>query len=228
MGIDPHVVQVRAVAFGLHARRDGLRLTVHAADRRHDPQFVADTHRAVLAQITHHLAFARGVADFVDLRRVAVLQVVAQIGFQVVRMNPSAGRDSRRRVTDRIAVFHDVLAFGQIAQGEFMAPGDIFAQRHGDTLDVERFTGMQIVRQGDRHVVRSIDFQKAFHVGSEKAYTLVPRSRMATGSSERCRSRPLAAFTVLTLPEIPSSEGTSDATRQATGQSDRRNLQAGI
>ena len=38
-----------------------------------------------------------------------------------------------------------------------------------------------------------------------------------SGSGQAEASRPLAAFTNLTLPEIPSSEGTSGATRKVVG-----------
>ena len=176
MGVDPHVVEVRAVALALHALRDGLRLPVDAPHRGHDPQLVANAHRIVPAQVTHHPHVALRAPDIVNLGGIGVFEVVAEVGFQVVRVNPPALRHVLRGVTDGIAVLHDVLARGDVAQGELMAARNVLAERHGDALDIERLALVQVVGQCDGDIVRSVDFQKPFHInkisrmsGSRKA-----------------------------------------------------------
>ena len=65
-------------------------------------------------------------------------------------------------MTDGIAVFHDVLAPGDVAQGEFMAAGNVLAKRHDKAVDIDRLAFRKVrKRHGD--VVRSIDFQESFH-----------------------------------------------------------------
>ena len=93
-----------------------------------------------------------------------------------MRVNPPALRHVLRGVTDGIAVLHDVLARGDVAQGELMAARNVLAERHGDALDIERLALVQVVGQCDGDIVRSVDFQKPFHInkisrmsGSRKA-----------------------------------------------------------
>ena len=163
MGIDPHVVEVRTIALGLDALGDGLRLPVDAPDRGDDPQLVADAHRTVLAEVTHDLGVALGITDLVDLGRIGVLQVVAEVGFEVVGMNPRTGRNRLGSVADGITVLDDVLALGDVAQGELMTAGDGLAQGDLHAVDVERLAGPKVVGEGHGDVVRGVDFQKPFH-----------------------------------------------------------------
>ena len=57
-----------------------------------------------------------------------------------------------------------------------MAARNVLAERHGDALDIERLALVQVVGQCDGDIVRSVDFQKPFHInkisrmsGSRKA-----------------------------------------------------------
>ena len=163
VGIDPHVVEVRAVALGLDPLGDGLGLAVDAPDRRHDPQLVADAHRVVLAEVTHDLDVALRIVDVVDLGRIGILQVVAEVGFEVVGMDPGTGDHGLGGVADGITVLDDILALGDVAQSELVTAGDGLAQGDAHAVDVERFAGLQIVGEGHGDVVRGIDFQKPFH-----------------------------------------------------------------
>ena len=163
VGVNPHIVEVRTVALALHALRDGLRLPVDTPHRGHDPQFVADAHRAVAAQVTHHPHVAPRKVHVVGLRGVAVFKVVAQVGFQVVGVDPPALRHVLRGMADGIAVLHDVLARGDVAQGELMAARNVLAKRHGDALDIERLALVQVVGQRHGDIVRGVDFQESFH-----------------------------------------------------------------
>ena len=66
-------------------------------------------------------------------------------------------------MTDRIAVFHDVLARGDVAQSELVPPGDVVPERHDGTVDIDRLALVQVIGQRDGDIVRGIDFQKSFH-----------------------------------------------------------------
>ncbi len=81
-------------------------------------------------------------------------------------MDPGTLLHGRGRVTDRIAVFNDVLALGQIAERHLVAARNILQQRNRTTVDLERLALLQIVGNGHSHIVRRIDFQQSFHVRS--------------------------------------------------------------
>ncbi len=94
---------------------------------------------------------------------VVVLQVVVQVGLQVVGVDPAAGRNRLRGVTDRIAVFHDILPLGDIPQGDLVSAGDILLQDHPHAVDFDLLAGLHAVGQDDADVIRRVDFHVSFH-----------------------------------------------------------------
>ena len=161
---------MRAVALAAHPLGNGLRLPVHAPHRRHDPQFVADAHLPVAAQVALYRDVALRNVERIDPRRIGVGEVVVQVGFQVVRMDPRPGRHAAGDMPDRIAVLDDVLPLGEIPQGEFMSPGHRLTQRYHPAVDLHTLARSEI-GQRHGHVVRGIDFQESFHklLWSEKS-----------------------------------------------------------
>ena len=89
---------------------------VDAADGGDDPDVVADADAAVGVAVGHDLG--RGLAGEVgEVRLVAVLQHVAEVGGEVVDVDVLAGGDVARGVSNRHAVLDDGLAGGDGATG---------------------------------------------------------------------------------------------------------------
>ena len=180
VGVNAYIVQVRAVALLLHALGNSLCLTIHATHRRNDPQLVADTHRVVLSQVTHHLQIvALRVVDLVALVIVGVLQVIVQVGLQVVRVDPTTHLDSGRCMADRITIFDDILTLGNGLDGKLVTTGNILLERNLSTVDLNHFTRLQIIGNGYGHVIHGIDFQKSFHLKSLCFLVLAKEGRCA-------------------------------------------------
>ena len=89
-------------------------------------------------------------------------------------VNPPALRNILRGVADRIAVFHDVFARGDVAQGELVPPGDVVPKRHADAVYLDRLALVQVVGQRDGDIVRGIDFQKSFHINKMIPHVRLP------------------------------------------------------
>ena len=89
-------------------------------------------------------------------------------------VNPPALRNILRGVADRIAVFHDVLARGDVAQGELVSPGDVVPKRHADAVYLDRLALVQVVGQRDGDIIRGIDFQKSFHIDKMIPHVRLP------------------------------------------------------
>ena len=94
---------------------------VHAADGREDPQFIADPHLPADAAVDLHLTIGRLSFFCLEVRLIAVLVQIAEIGAGIVGMNVFTRRNIRQRMTDGQTVLHHVLPFRDGDQGKLMS-----------------------------------------------------------------------------------------------------------
>ena len=94
---------------------------VHAADSREDPQLIADPHLAAGAAVNLYLTIGRLSFFWLEVRLIAVLVQIAEIGAGIVGMNVFTRRNIRQRMTDGQTVLHHVLPFRDGDQGKLMS-----------------------------------------------------------------------------------------------------------
>src|SRR5262249_8965248 len=86
---------------------------------------------AISARVPNDVARLFGRKEFGDRRAGGVLVILAaEVGRDVVRVRPLAGRDLTGRLADGFAVFRDYGVFGDGLQGDLMAGRDVFARSH--------------------------------------------------------------------------------------------------
>ena len=98
-------------------RRKTAAEVVDAADGRDHPDVVADADLSVGAAVAHERAGVGGFLHRLELRFVRVLQQIAEIGCDVVRVHVVALGDVARGMSDGHAVLDYVLAVLEVAQG---------------------------------------------------------------------------------------------------------------
>ncbi len=81
-------------------------------------------------------------------------------------MNPRTLCHRLGGVADRIAVFDDILALGDIDQRKLMAATNILQEGNLLTVNLNYLALLQVVGNGYGHVIYGIDFQKSFHCQS--------------------------------------------------------------
>ena len=142
VGKSPHVVDAAQIALLFYAAHYSVGLPVDAANGRHDPQFVAYAHAAVLAQIAVDFDRVRCRVYTCAYRAIYIFEVIAQPGSKIMRMNPLSGANILRCYADRIAVFDNVLALDNIAEREFVTAHDVGDKRHYAVAKFSRFAAM--------------------------------------------------------------------------------------
>ncbi len=158
VGMHEAVDAVHPVAVGfLRQALQGLGRAVDTADGVDNPHLVADADLAVLPAVAHEGGFpVQG--QLAGYRLVGVVQHAGQVGFDVMGVHPHPRVDGRRGVADGEGVLDDVGPFGDLAQGELVARGNILRQGHAQA-GLSLFQGLQ----GDAHVVFLIDADKSGH-----------------------------------------------------------------
>ena len=134
---------------------------VHAADRRDDPEVVADSDRAVGA------AVAEKGAPFFRLRQrrgrqraVGVFEFAREVRPEVMGVNEAPGRNVGCRVPDRHVVFDDRFACPDRTEGEFVSAPDRFPERDRRAVDGRTLPGGEVGKR-DGDVVGPPDLQIA-------------------------------------------------------------------
>ena len=135
---------------------------VDATDRGDDPQLIARGGAAVGAAEAHKGLGLNGIHDRVR-GVVGVLDLTRKVGLHIMRVEPLAGLDVARHVSDGQAVLDDVLLRGNRAHGHLVALRDILhghdlartGDRDGGTLG-ER-------RQRNNHVIGRIDLDSVHY-----------------------------------------------------------------
>ncbi|SUI44814.1 Uncharacterised protein [Serratia marcescens] len=135
---------------------------VDAADGRHDPQLVADPHFAAGPSVQLHLAIRRLRRQRRELRLVTVAVQIAQVGFDVLRMNVLPRRNGRERMADRLAVFDDVFALGDRAERKFVPARHRLRQLDDRAFQLNALSGSQIA-QRHRHVILLMNLYRTLH-----------------------------------------------------------------
>ena len=82
---------------------------IHTADGRHNPYFVAHADVAISTLVGFERTILVGYAKFFVDRFVLVFQRTAEVGLQVVFVHPVACLHGLTGMTDRVAVFDDVV-----------------------------------------------------------------------------------------------------------------------
>ena len=139
----------------------GLRHVVHAADRRDDPQLIADAGAVVRTRIAHEGARREMSLRHFD-RVPGVFQFAGKQRLQVVRMHMRARGNVRQRFADRIAVLDDRLACADVPEGGLVPHGQVVQQ--GDFPAAIRRSLPRLQRfQRDCDHVTGGDLQESVH-----------------------------------------------------------------
>ncbi len=151
-GVDPVHPALEAFVGG---RRDLLGGAGDAAHGAEDPDLVAGAHPAVPAAIALEGGRLRRVPGLGGDGGVGVVLAAGEQGRQVVAVHMVARRDGRRGLADRPAVFADLLAHGDVAQGDLVPGFDIGS---GDDPVAH---GVARRQRPDRHghIIARIDLQ---------------------------------------------------------------------
>ena len=135
---------------------------VDATDRGDNPQLVARGSAAVGAAEAHKGLGLNGIHD--RMRGVVgVLDLARKVGLHIMRVEPLAGLDITRHVSDGQAVLDDVLPRGNRAHGHLVALRDIL---HGHDLAHagDRDGGaLGERRQRNNHVIGRIDLDSVHY-----------------------------------------------------------------
>ena len=150
-GVDSvHLISIQLSSF----TSQGLRGTVDAADRIDDPDLIADADIAVFTNITvegSFLAF-RKIRIRSQIRLIGIFQGSGQIGLDIVRMDPGTHRNIGDRMSDRKAVFDDILTTGDILDSNLMSLGDFLQSSNAVTIGSNDSSGRNDL-QSDKYIV---------------------------------------------------------------------------
>ena len=152
-----HTLRFHRRAFGFDRFRD----PVYAADRRNDPDFVADPDTAIGADIalkdSRFLSTVHGCS-----RMIGVFPQPFQVGFDVMGMDMLSRADIRFGMADGEAVFDDIDTFGNISQRDLVAGRDLFQTENGKPFQVHRCSGRNCL-QGHGDIITVVDSDKLLH-----------------------------------------------------------------
>ena len=132
---------------------------IDAAHGRDNPNLVADADFTIGAFVTVEGEFAVGVLKRHLLWLPCVFERSRKVGLYVFVVSPRAFRKIGLGMSDRVAVFDEVLARLDILERELMSCWNVLEQGDVVALDVERFAFRE-VGDGDSDIVGRVDFDK--------------------------------------------------------------------
>ena len=146
----------------LHIPFQHLCYVIDTADRRQDPQLVADPDPPVLPRVAQECP-GRHFRQLCFLGRIpGIGQGFRQIGFQILDMHMGPPGNRFYGMTDGKTILDDVFSLCNVAKSNLMAGGNLLhggntALRQGK--DGARSQGFQ----SNRHIVRRIDTKESRH-----------------------------------------------------------------
>ena len=154
-----HGVDALASGLCLEGGSQAFGDAVHASHSRHYPYLVADAHLAVLAHISVEGLALMGYCQRLVHGMVFVGQRAREVGLQVVLVHPFSGLQVMHGMSDRIAVFDDVVASGGVSDEHFVTHRCVLPQGNDGAIDVDLFALGEIT-QAHHHTVGGVDFNK--------------------------------------------------------------------
>src|SRR5690606_6305536 len=108
MGKYPDIIDMAYIQLAFDAVDDRLGLSVYTTHRGNDPQFIANTGIAIITLVTFKSKAACRDFQLCIYRVIAILQVIVQVGFYIVRMHMLARLNTRQGMANRITVFNHI------------------------------------------------------------------------------------------------------------------------
>ena len=91
-----------------------------------------------------------------------VVEQTGKVGTDILLVDPCTGFDCLARMTDGIAVLDDILALGEILQGNLMPCGNVFEKRNCLSVNIQHSTCL-LRENSDHDVVGRIDSKNRSH-----------------------------------------------------------------
>ncbi len=138
-----------------------LRNRVDTADRRDHPQLVADCRAPVGAAVALELGGLERL-ERLEIRDVPIVAFLGKIGLYIVDVYPLTRLDAAAGVPDRVAVFDDLPALGDLPQRDLVPALDIVSRHDGHAVRRHRFATPDIGER-NRDVVVRMDMDQLHH-----------------------------------------------------------------